>query len=154
MPGLGLSYSKSDEDFLYYFTRDIISDIMPDKIITGMANGFDIAAAKVAIDLGIPFIAALPFDNPISTWPHIAQVEWLDILDKTHEKHVICPGNPANWKYIRRDEWMVDEGTEVLALYNMCGKGGTSETVKYAIEKGKKINNVFTQFEARLLVRK
>lgn len=154
MPSLGLSYSKSDEDFLYYFTRDIISDIMPDTIITGMANGFDIAAAKVAIGLGIPFVAALPFDNPISTWPYLVQVEWCDILDEAHEKHVICPGKPANYKYIRRDEWMVDKSTEVLALYNGCGKGGTYETVKYAIEKNKDVTNVFSQFEARLLARK
>ena len=154
MPGLDLSYSKSDEDFLYDFTKDIISDIMPDAIITGMANGFDITTAKVAISLKIPFIAALPFDNPIATWPYPAQIEWCDILDKARQKHVICPGGPANYKYIVRDKWMVDKGTEVLALYNGIGKGGTYETIKYATEKGKKINNIFPEFKTRLLARK
>lgn len=148
MPTLGLSYSIEDENKLFDFALEQIKHISCNKIITGMANGFDLAIARAAVALGIPFVAALPFDDPVSNWPKDAQDRWHNILRKASDVVIVCPGDVANWKYIRRDEWIVDNSHKILALYNNSGKGGTAYTVDYAKSKKIKIINSWEEYES------
>jgi len=43
--------------------RDELKRLKPDKVIQGMAYGFDHAVGFACIELEIPFIAALPFSR-------------------------------------------------------------------------------------------
>ena len=110
-------------------------------IISGMALGFDQAFAWAAVDLGIPFVAAVPFEGQERNWPHESQLEYNNLLEKAAKVIHVCTPGYAPWKMQKRNEWMVDKGTALLAFWNGT-KGGTSNCVKYARSKNKVIYHI------------
>ena len=52
----------------------------PTKVITGMAIGFDTIVAQVCVEFGIPFIAAVPFENQDSIWPQADRDIYRELL--------------------------------------------------------------------------
>ena len=96
--------------------------------------------------MGIPFIAAVPFEGQESRWPRQHQDEFRALLDKAERVEVVCPGPYANWKFLKRDEWMVDECTKLLALWDGVKDGGTWHTVQYARAIGRPRLNLWGRF--------
>jgi len=121
---------------------ETLTKLRPDKVISGMALGFDQALALAAIKLHIPFIAAVPHDGQESIWPESAQRKYKFILDRAETVAVICPGEYAREKMQKRNEWMVDNADLVLALWN-GQPGGTANCINYARKTGKKIMNLY-----------
>lgn len=58
-------------------------------LITGMALGIDTLFAKIAIELNIPFIAAIPCKNQPAKWPKKSQDTWNEIMWKASELKLI-----------------------------------------------------------------
>jgi uncharacterized phage-like protein YoqJ len=96
-----------------------------------MAQGFDTWAAETCIDLGIPFVAALPCDGMEQTWPLPSQERFRVLLHKAKEIHVVSPGPYKPWKMQRRNEWMVDHCTRLVACFD-GSSGGTYNCLEYA----------------------
>ena len=120
----------------------------PDLVVTGMALGWDMAVAEAAIDLKIPFVAAVPFRGQQSAWPFSSQERYNHLLKKAHEIVVVCEGGYAAWKMQRRNEYMVDRATEILALWNGT-PGGTANCIDYANRCRKPVHNVWDDFHGR-----
>lgn len=133
---------------LHRLALDELKAHWPDLVITGMALGWDTAVAEAALDLQIPFIAAVPFRGQQSAWPFASQDRYNHLLKKAHEIVVVCEGGYAAWKMQRRNEYMVDRATEILALWNGT-PGGTGNCIDYANRCRKPVHNVWSDFRAR-----
>ena len=55
-------------------------------------------------------------------------------MKKADEVHYICDGY-TSFAYQKRNEWMVDRSSRVIAVYN-GEAGGTRNTIRYAEKKG------------------
>src|SRR4051812_18107278 len=73
----------------------VLKECKPDKIISGMALGVDQWAANVAIKLGIPFIAAVPFLGQEGKWPNSSQQVYKKLMDLAAEVVVVSEGGYA-----------------------------------------------------------
>lgn len=116
-------------------------------IISGMAQGWDLALVRAALALEIPFVAAVPFEGQESKWPQEHQEAFRRMLERAMRVEIICPGPYANWKFLKRDEWMVDNSTRLLALYDGSPNGGTAHTYTYAEAKEMPISNLWSRFQ-------
>ncbi len=119
-------------------TEEILLKEKPDKIITGMALGFDVYLAQIAYKLRIPFIAAIPFIGQEGKWPDSSQKLYTRLLSLADEVVVVSQGTYSPEKMQIRNEWMVDHSDKVLACFD-GSNGGTGNCVKYARSIGKEI---------------
>lgn len=118
----------------------------PDGVISGMALGWDQAWAQAAVALGIPFIAALPFARQDCRWPGPSRHAYQELLDRAHEVVTVSPGGYSSAAMLRRDHWMVDNCTGVVALWN-GGPSGTGNTVAYAQSVQRPMVNLWPYLE-------
>jgi uncharacterized phage-like protein YoqJ len=105
--------------------------------ICGMALGSDLyfgeaVAALRRVHADITLESAIPYLAQASAWPPDQQARRARLLDQcTHEivvQHHYGPGCLQ-----RRNRYMVDRSSLVLAVYNGQGKGGTYTTLCYAL---------------------
>ncbi len=99
--------------------------------ISGMALGFDQWATQVCIRIGIPFTAAVPYDGQEKRWPNTSQTLYHTILARAAYVHVVSPGPYLAWKLQRRNEWMINNCTHLIAAWN-GSPGGTANCIEYA----------------------
>ena len=107
--------------------------------ICGMAYGVDIWAGEIVAkkrfwNHRIKLIAAVPFEGFEARWNEQWKNRYQKLLKKADEVHYICEGY-ASFVYQRRNEWMVDRSTRVIAVYN-GEQGGTRNTINYVNKKG------------------
>lgn len=107
--------------------------LRPDCVITGMAQGVDQWMAELCVWNGIPFIAAIPFQGFESEWPMPSQMHFRQLLAKAARTEIVCPGEPARWKYQRRNLWMVDHCEQLIAVFDGTD-GGTKNCMDYALQ--------------------
>jgi uncharacterized phage-like protein YoqJ len=114
-----------------------------ERLICGMADGFDLLAAKAAIELGLPITAARPWSG------HKVSPDWSEIYDEVldyADKVVVvteADKYPGHWVMHKRNQWMVDNADAVMAYWNGKESGGTYECRKYAKKVGKPVANIF-----------
>lgn len=118
----------------------------PDKVISGMALGFDQALAVASLNLNIPFISALPFIGQKDVWPNHAQNFYENLLKKADEIVVVSEGGFASWKMQTRNIWMVDNCDLVLALWD-GSSGGTKNCLDYVKKCKKPYMNLWQEWE-------
>jgi uncharacterized phage-like protein YoqJ len=146
-----LGYGLIQHDQLVEFAVRMLEDFKtefgsyPEKVISGMALGWDMALAVAALRLGIPLLAAIPCDGQERLWPAESRRQYRDILQAATEVVNVNPGPYAHWKMLSRDYWMVDNCSLLLALWN-GSNGGTAHTVIYAQSINCTIRNVWNQF--------
>ena len=103
--------------------------------ITGMAYGVDIWAGEIICQLRqtypeIHLIAAVPFPDFEERWTKKWKNAYASLLDKADLVHYICL-DYCPQAYQKRNEWMVDHSSRVIAVFN--GKqSGTKNTIDYA----------------------
>lgn len=142
-----IPYSKDNQQLLADFAVDVLRREQPGKMITGMAIGWDQAIARACIVLKIPFIAAVPFSTQASRWPQEAQDDYEVLLNFAERVEIVCKEpSYAAWKMQARNEWMVNNSTKLLALWNGT-PGGTGNCVAYARRKQRTIINVWQDWE-------
>lgn len=120
----------------------ILHKLKPEICISGMAIGIDQIAAEACIDMKIPFEAAIPFIGQDKIWTKESKNKYNEILNKSIKKTIVCEGEYAPWKMLKRDEYMVDNCDLLLSVWNGKESGGTWHTIEYAKSKGKKILNI------------
>ncbi len=118
-------------------------------VYTGMALGFDQCIALACIELGVPFIAVVPFPGQEGMWPHYAKAQYIELLSQAMEVKVLKDHMPSVYTLVtqalnERNEWMVSESDQVLTLNS--GIGGTANAVEQAIRAGKPVTNVWKQW--------
>lgn len=121
--------------------KKALKEINPERAISGMALGVDQWAAEICVELGIPFIVAIPFVGQESIWPQDSQDKYRRLLDKAEETKIICEGGYAAKKMQIRNKWMIDNCDVLIAVWNGTN-GGTGNAVKYAQEINRKIYRI------------
>lgn len=138
-------YSESVRVRLRLLAVSWLVENRPNKIISGMALGWDQAVAEAAVELYIPFIAAIPFKGQELHWPQSSQDRYTHLLSLADSVTVVSSGSYATWKMQTRNEWMVNQCNLVLALWD-GSSGGTGNCIKYARQQLKPIENLWTQW--------
>lgn len=143
---------------LIAFATDRLQRDDPAGVITGMALGWDQAVAVACVRLGIPFVAAVPFEGQESRWNEQQQGDYQKLLLCASAVHVVVDRETLEaWSDMHsvklavlramqeRNCWMVDNSTRLLALWN-GEKGGTGNCVRYAKEGKRQIENVWPEW--------
>jgi uncharacterized phage-like protein YoqJ len=108
-------------------------------LITGMALGIDTLFALIAIEMRLPFIAAVPCYNQDSKWRRKSQRLYADLLNNPLScLKFIHEGEYTNTCMQERNEWMVNECDLLIAVWDGSA-GGTGNCVKYAMNQCKDI---------------
>lgn len=111
-----------------------------------MALGVDILWALEALELDFKLVAAVPFIGQESRWPRDSRDVYNKILEhKNVKRYVVFDGAYAPWKMQGRNQWMVDNCTKLVAVWNGDQSGGTYNCVKYAQSIDKPI--IFVDFK-------
>jgi predicted Rossmann fold nucleotide-binding protein DprA/Smf involved in DNA uptake len=100
-------------------------------VISGMAQGVDQIAARVAIKKGVGLKCYFPFPHRMSDFEKYA-IENAEEVRYEFDKYV-----PQS--YTTRDRRIVDDCDVLLVVWDGVKSGGTYYTYKYALEKGKKV---------------
>lgn len=140
-------YEPEAEELLTEYAVYILSSYKPKKVIVGMAMGWDMALAHACVRLGIPFIAAIPFKGQELRWRPAVQKIYHELLSKAIEVVVVCEGGYHPFKMNKRNEWMVDHCTRLLALWN-GSPGGTDNCIRYAKKVERNWINVWPGWES------
>lgn len=121
----------------------VLTDPDVTALIQGCASGVDLQAGKIAIDLRVPVISAMPWTTHKPRKEDHELYSW--ILRHSEECYPVTESEtfPGNWCYHARNKWMVDEGDEVIAWWNGQEGGGTYECLKYAHKVNKPIKNLY-----------
>lgn len=115
----------------------------PDIIISGMALGFDQLVAEVCVENGFPLLAAIPHENQDALWKKEQKEHYKYLLENCTKIHHVTHGEYSLYKLFKRNKWIVDNSSALLAYWNGRKKGGAFHTVNYATSKNVKIINVF-----------
>lgn len=113
-----------------------LTKLKPRGIISGMALGVDQWAAQIAVELGIPFAAYVPFEGQESVWPPESQAAYRFLLSKAERTCICSLGGYSAKKMQWRNIAMVDDSDLLFAVWD-GSDGGTANCVKYAWEISK-----------------
>lgn len=114
--------------------QEIIDDLKPTLIISGMALGCDTIWALLAKANGIPLMACVPFPSQPNVWRKENRdlyYELLNYAELTGGVKITGTDPYTAWKMEVRNKYMVNEADVVIAVYNGDESGGTYNTVKY-----------------------
>lgn len=114
-----------------------------DEVISGMALGWDMALAQAAVNLNIPFTAAVPFNGYELMWQDKSKKYYYKLLTKAKRIEYICDDGYSPEKMQIRNEWMVNNCDVILTMYNGDTSGGTYNCVRYAESVNKPMINLY-----------
>lgn len=118
---------------VYAAMREHLIQLRPTLAYSGMAQGVDQWGVDLCIQLGVPFIAAVPFQGQELKWPFKRDRDrYHELLSQAREVKVVCPGGYDGYKMQLRNEWMVNRCTHLLAVWNGKKHGGTYNCLKFA----------------------
>ncbi len=108
--------------------------------LCGMAQGTDLYFCQAVLDLRqthpeVTLEAAIPFTGQADRWPEADRRRRQALLDQcdleTVVQHTYSPGCMN-----RRNRYMVDRSSLLIAVYDGIPQGGTLNTLAYAMRKG------------------
>lgn len=103
----------------------------PSTVISGMAQGWDMALAQAAVTLGIPFHAYVPFEGQELVWPSATRLYYKALLEQAQHVVICSPGGYSPAAMQRRNIQMVNACDFLLALWD-GSPGGTANCINYA----------------------
>ena len=115
-----------------------IKEAIPDgycTFISGMSRGTDLWASDVVLQLKshyphIHLICAVPYPDFEKSWDEHWQILYHNILSRADLVRIIS-SHYHDGCYQKRNCWMVDHSSRVIAVYN-GSSGGTQNTIRYA----------------------
>ena len=113
--------------------------------ISGCAMGVDIWAGQAVLKLraqnpAIKLVAASPYKGFEERWADSWKEQYSFLIQWADAVRYICPAY-SKGAFQRRNEWMVDRSSRVIAFYN-GESGGTRNTILYAESKGIEVVNL------------
>lgn len=113
-------------------TKDIFTRLGASEVITGMALGYDQLVAEVCLEMGIPFVAAIPCKDQEKLWNKGQQDRYKELLSKASRVVMVDEGDYAPWKMLKRNQWIVDNVQHMVSYWNGSKEGGTAHCLRYA----------------------
>lgn len=142
-------YSKQFRIEMTEFAMEMMREIKPEQVISGMALGWDQFAAIAAIKLKIPLVAAVPFKGQGSQWPTPSKQIYQKILSRAAHVEIISKGGYSAQAMQARNQWIVDHSNQLLALCNPTKPGGTQNCLLYAYQKRIPVTNCWDAFKLK-----
>ncbi len=117
--------------------------------ISGMAPGFDLAAAEAVVllrqsHLDVYLICAIPFACQSNRYTSEDKARYEALLAAADEV-IVLSDHYFYGCYYRRDEWMVERSSRIICWYDYSSSGGTRYTVKKALATGLEIVNLYNE---------
>lgn len=149
----GFPFPREADDYQFCSYREMLKDLILslinegfDYFITGMAKGADLDLAKAVIDLrdnftNIKLEAALPYPIKSTQSPCDSTLEKRYCLKQCNIKTEVS-GAYFRGCMQKRNRYMVDNSDMVIAIWNGEKKGGTWNTIQYAISKNKPVRYI------------
>lgn len=114
---------------------------------TGMANGFDMAAAEAVLQVreeygDIMLVVAVPFRKQPLWFDAEDRLLYACLLERV-DRVVMVSENYHKGCYLRRDEYMVRKAGMIVAYWDLVPDGGTFYTMNKALESGKQVINLY-----------
>lgn len=108
--------------------------------ICGMAQGCDLYFAEAVLDLrrrrpDITLECARPCETQADGWPAPERRRYQDILDRC-DYETLVQHHYDRFCMMRRNRYMVDRASRLIAVYDGVPRGGTAQTVAYALKRG------------------
>lgn len=112
--------------------------------LSGGALGIDQWAARLVLDMkeegkDVSLFVVRPFDTQEAVWNMIDQKNYWWLLDNATGVYTVCDPGYAPEKMFKRNEWMVENSSLLIAVYNGSNKGGTAQCVRYARRLGRDV---------------
>jgi hypothetical protein len=114
-------------------------------LITSLAQGWEQALTKAAIELKIPYTAAIPFPGRDAGWKREARLLYLDLLARAGDVYRICD----EWSESAVMEghfWRVDRAELLLGLWDFEFQGDTFQTMSYGLKSGVTVVNLWNDW--------
>lgn len=113
----------------------------------GMAMGFDLLAAEAALSLqselrDLQVIAVVPCRGQTARWSKEAQSKYNSIL-RIVDDVVVLSERYYNGCLLKRNDYMVNHSSRLIAYHDGTDKGGTFYTVKKAGQNGLEVVNLY-----------
>lgn len=114
-----------------------------EAVICGMANGYDLWAGDEALLLGYEVWAAKPWTTHTARTSDVGL--YASVIARASRVVSVTESDtyPGPWVYHKRNEWMVDNATHVMAYWSGKEKGGTFACINYARKVSKPIRNIY-----------
>lgn len=133
-----------DETSVHRLIREFLKSRSDIKVaVCGMAAGFDLAWGMDALNHGLEVWAVRPWAGHKARTEDRRRYEW---VEKMATRNIITHDSliyPGPWVYQTRNEWMVDNADEGVALWNGKESGGTFNCLEYAKKVGKEVTNIY-----------
>ena len=127
------------------FAQEYLRTANAELVISGMAQGWDMALAQAAVSLDIPFRAYVPFTGQELVWPSATRLYYHALLGKA-EKVIVCSEGGFNLAAMQeRNRRMVDDCDLLVALWN-GSSGGTANCIAYAVYIERPYINLWDKF--------
>lgn len=136
---------EHDETSIRIHIRGYLRKIKPVRVYIGMAIGFDLMVAQECLKMKIPYVACVPFSGQEKYWLPGQRKLYRELLEKAEKVEVLFQDGFASWKYLKRNEFMVNAATHVMAYWNGQERSGTGHAVKLADQKLLPLDNIFSR---------
>lgn len=108
--------------------------------ICGMARGADLYFAEAVLELRksrpeITLEGARPCESQADAWPEAERRRYWSILNRC-DYETLVQHHYDRGCMMRRNRYMVDRSARVIAVYDGIPKGGTAQTLAYALRRG------------------
>ena len=107
--------------------------------ICGMARGCDLYFCRAALDLrgrhpDVTVEAAIPCQSQTDAWPAAERAVHAGLLDQC-DFETMVQHHYDRGCMMRRNRYMVDRSCRIIAVYDGVPKGGTANTLAYAMKQ-------------------
>ena len=108
--------------------------------ICGMARGCDLYFAEAVLalreqHLDVTLEGARPCETQSDSWPEGERRRYQAILDRC-DYETLVQHHYDRFCMMRRNRYMVDRSARIIAIYDGVPKGGTAQTLAYALRRG------------------
>lgn len=123
----------------------VLEHYEPTIVISGMAQGWDMALAQAAVSLKIPYHAYVPFEGHHLVWPSATKAYYHALLARAAVTRICSAGDYSPKAMQVRNQCMVDKCDLLVALWN-GSPGGTANCLSYATFANTPFINVWPHF--------
>lgn len=121
----------------------VLADKGVTDFLSGMAQGVDLWSSQIVLDIkkrnpALKLHCILPCEEQESKWPESTQEQYRALLRQADDVVYVSREYDRNCM-LKRNRYLVDHSSILLAVYNGTRRSGTGMTVRYAESKHREI---------------